>query len=756
MIEKYTSAIKKITLNRATFSGEPIENLSFINFFYGNNGTGKTSIARAIREEDDGIEWEIGKTSDDYDVLVYDQDFIKDNFSEYSNLAGVFTVNKVNIEIQKQVEDKTAQRQEKEEGLSEIIRQVEEKKKGLEKLETDFQEKCWKKTAELREDFAESLTGKKKKVTFAEAVLDEESPAEHDIAALKKIYDIAYDNTATTYPMFFSIFNFVSIEMRGRKLLGKKIQSSAETDFSMFLTALNATDWVRQGHEHYTADAKGRCPYCQQKLPDSFEQDLLACFDEQYQTDIYDLEAFQMKYEEESTSLMQDLKSNIRNAMPSLEEIDSYRDKIALLDSMLTTNRQRIAQKVKEPASVVELEDTDAIEEEIMALIERCNEKINANNNAVSERSINKTKCKTDIMEHIAFILADAVKDYRAEKKKVKEEIASLEATAKTLKEDISRIKLAISQLNEQIVNTQAAIDGINNILGNSGFQGFRLKESELSPSTYEVVREDDSIAKDLSEGERNFIAFLYFYHLIKGSLSREEVKEKIVVIDDPVSSMDSGVLFIVATIVRELIEECRKYTLTAGERAPGNRIRQLFILTHNVYFHREITNKQAKNYRDTTFYLIQKSGNVSSVMPCVKERKDVAGGEMMNYNPVFSSYYALWDELRSVSTSMSALNLMRRILDHYFLQLCGYDGMKLRDVILNDEKTKLKDEAEHKLALSLLQYIDNPQGINDGLYFVDEYQDVDLYQRTFKKIFEAMNQEQHYEMMTETRILES
>lgn len=64
--------------------------------------------------------------------------------------------------------------------------------------------------------------------------------------------------------------------------------------------------------------------------------------------------------------------------------------------------------------------------------------------------------------------------------------------------------------------------------------------------NTYEVIRENGEVAENLSEGERNFIAFLYFYHLVRGSRSSDEVKDKIVVIDDPVSSMDSTALFLV------------------------------------------------------------------------------------------------------------------------------------------------------------------------------------------------------------------
>ena len=64
MQRKVPSAITNITLNRATFTDVPIDELTFVNFFYGNNGAGKSSIAHAIAE-DDGIIWADGKTADE-------------------------------------------------------------------------------------------------------------------------------------------------------------------------------------------------------------------------------------------------------------------------------------------------------------------------------------------------------------------------------------------------------------------------------------------------------------------------------------------------------------------------------------------------------------------------------------------------------------------------------------------------------------------------------------------------------------------
>lgn len=65
----------------------------------------------------------------------------------------------------------------------------------------------------------------------------------------------------------------------------------------------------------------------------------------------------------------------------------------------------------------------------------------------------------------------------------------------------------------------------INVLLKNSGFQGFRLREKNGVENVYEVVRSNGIIADKLSEGERNFIAFLYFYCSVRGSFDQKQQK---------------------------------------------------------------------------------------------------------------------------------------------------------------------------------------------------------------------------------------
>jgi wobble nucleotide-excising tRNase len=760
---KIPSAITNITLNRATFTNVPVDGLTFVNFFYGNNGAGKSSIAHAI-EEDDGVVWADGKTADDFDVLVYNQGFISRNFVNYGELQGVFIFGEEDVEAKKKIQELTDERKRKSDERTASLEEHRKKTAGLDTALMDFQDTCFTKTAEIRKRFEKAMDGKKQKKSFAEAVLAETKPTKYDLVMLERLYDVAFDDTARAYPEFKKVGSTITYgSLSGKDLLDKVIVSSSDTPFAKFMKALGTTasDWVRDGHTHYAGAAGGKCPYCQQKLPDNFEAEIAACFDAQYQQDIRDLKQFQAVYERETTEIVRILKANMGDVMSSID-LKPYQEKIILLESNFEINRQRITEKVKEPSKAISLEDTDTLLLEIGTMIDDINKLVKANNDVVSEKRSSKTKCKVEIMQHLAFLLAADVKNYRDEVSCLEKEIKDITDHGQQLRKDIIVLNAEISELNKHNANTEAAIDSINKILKDSGFQGFSLRAKEGVENVYEVIREDGSVAENLSEGERNFIAFLYFYHQVRGSMNSEELKEKVVVIDDPVSSMDSTALFLVSAIVREMINVCRNNTEYLNPKVPGDYIKQLFILTHNVYFHREVTYKQVGYYNCTSFYMIRKNDNISSVKLCKRQNKEVPSEEE-NYNPVQNSYAALWDELREINSTIPALNVMRRILEYYFLQLCGYEGSDLRETVLEKEENREKfikriegeqpDMTDYQLASSLLAYINNPNGISDGLNYVEDCDDVEAYKRVFRMIFEALGQNQHYKMMSGNKI---
>ena len=758
MREKISSEIIRLAPNEATYKDCGVcITPTLINFFFGNNGSGKSTIGKTIKV-DSGVTWRTGKSVSDYTVHVYNQDYITANLSSYHNLPGVFTVNEVNAEIQRKVEEKYAEKKTAADAFKAATDEKKKKQDALDQAFATFQTECWDKTTDIRTAFRSTQTGRMQKRSFAEEVLlKSESAKEHDVDALKRLYDVAYSADAKLYSEFSTVPDSTVLDtLAGRTILGEIIVSSADTPFAQFVKAINATTWVQQGHSQFHGAVKGKCPYCQQDLPTTFEDDIRACFDAQYQESVNALSEFCENYKNAANALFIPLQRTPTELYPSID-LTPYTDKLAAIKGVISANLQAIAEKKNDPSKGVTIEDVASMLDELSAIIESFNKLIRENNAVLDEKPRKQAECKTAVWEHIAFMLGDEVSRYKASKGALEKEISTLTAIIAAQRSAEADIAREITELNKGYINTSATIDSVNMLLRDSGFQGFSIREKTDTPNVYEVIRPDGTIAENLSEGERNFIAFLYFYHQVKGSESTDGgQKEKIVVIDDPVSSMDSSALFIVSALVREMIEVCANNAIGGNPVASGRYIKQIFILTHNAYFHREITYNRVRDYQFVNFYLITKVDNKSGIRICVKKNPDVLT-EKINYNPVQNSYAALWEEYRDVTTPIPLMNVIRRILEYYFLQLCGYDGATLRQRILKDNKDKFikrdesgkEDYTQYQMVSAMLSYINaNSVGINDGINFVDDCVDIEQTKETFRMVFALMNQEQHYEMM--------
>ena len=304
---------------------------------------------------------------------------------------------------------------------------------------------------------------------------------------------------------------------------------------------INAASWVQQSHEQYHEAAGNTCPYCQQDMPVSFEADLKACFDSNYQESKQALTDYYEAYRNEANTLVVPLLKPPAVLMPGMD-ITPFTDKVAAIKGVIATNLQKIKEKMDEPASIVEIEDVATMLSELETIVDGFNTLIRENNSVLDAKPKKQAECRTVVWEHIAFLLADQISRYKTSKSSLEDEISKLITEISTQRTAISTLTREITDLNKDCVNTTATIESVNILLRDSGFQGFSFLEKEGTPNVYEVVRPDGAIAENLSEGERNFIAFLYFYHQIRGSDNPDGSQlDKIVVIDDPVSSIISN-----------------------------------------------------------------------------------------------------------------------------------------------------------------------------------------------------------------------
>jgi wobble nucleotide-excising tRNase len=160
MQKKIQTEITKVTLNSPIFT-DKVFYPTLVNFIYGTNGTGKSTISRLMDQKDyPGLEFKQPK--DDAVIMVYNEDYIRENVQSYGNIPGVFTLTKQNAEKKKAIDDTTAA-QKKLQPKMEHAAQDLEKNKGE---QTDREKKAiadvWKETTELRKDkYPDTQTGYK-------------------------------------------------------------------------------------------------------------------------------------------------------------------------------------------------------------------------------------------------------------------------------------------------------------------------------------------------------------------------------------------------------------------------------------------------------------------------------------------------------------------------------------------------------------------------------------------------------------------
>ncbi len=151
-----------------------------------------------------------------------------------------------------------------------------------------------------------------------------------------------------------------------------------------------------------------------------------------------------------------------------------------------------------------------------------------------------------------------------------------------------------ITKIERQIVEHRRPADELN--LKLRSYLGHDELRFEVKETGYALLRNGQP-AFDLSEGERTAIAFLYFLKSLKGK--DFNLSNGIVVIDDPVSSLDANSLFSAFGYMKERAKGCH----------------QLFILTHNFAFFRQVKNwfhhlkgqkKKEIEKKPGRFYLIQ------------------------------------------------------------------------------------------------------------------------------------------------------
>jgi len=719
----------------ATYDNPPevLENLSKFNFLYGSNGSGKTTISRLIADEaihpSCNVTWKGGTK---LQAMVYNRDFVTKSFSQSDEIKGIFTLGEENVETLKKI----AAAKEEFDVLTKKIENLNialhgeggasGKQSEIATLDEQIKDKCWTQKQKYDDKFFGAFEGYRgSSEKFKNKILQERvsnSSSLKPLADLEKSAATVFGPPPTPEQIIPSIEIEKVLAHESSPILKKRVIGKKDVDIAAMIRKLGNSDWIREGRAFYESN-EAVCPFCQQTTTETFAKSLNDYFDETFETDNKDIDNLITNYMTDSTRLQQQIASII--ATPSkfldIEKITLEKD---LLDTKLTINAQKLVFKKKEPSQIVELESINNVGAEITVLIDAANVQITDHNRVVTNLAQERRNLTGQVWKYI--LEAELKADLTAYDKKrdglIKaiEEIIKNIASLTTNKADKAA---EIRTLEKETTSIQPTIDSINPLLKSFGFQGFSLAPSTIE-KCYKLSRMDGSDAREtLSEGEKSFVTFLYFYHLLKGSSSETGMTtNRVVVFDDPVSSLDSDILFIVSSLIKGLFKEVREGT---------GHIKQVFVLTHNVYFHKEVTfNPKHRHYgqNDATFWIVRKAGLGSKV-------------QKHSSNPIKTSYELLWEEVRKDDrTNLSIQNTLRRILENYFKILGSWDPDKICDLFDGKEKLVCK---------SLFSWInDGSHSALDDLYASTDPSLVDNYLILFRAIFEKTGHGEHYKMM--------
>ena len=141
--------IKKITIRDVAsydHEGCTFEDLQKVNFIYGGNGTGKTTISRVLGEplrEQAYPHCELEWDGTPEQVIVYNKDFRENQLKEY--MPGVFTLGQQWVDFDKRMDKRRLQREEIAKRMMAAHEWLVKLDNELKEAEEELQNKVWEK-----------------------------------------------------------------------------------------------------------------------------------------------------------------------------------------------------------------------------------------------------------------------------------------------------------------------------------------------------------------------------------------------------------------------------------------------------------------------------------------------------------------------------------------------------------------------------------------------------------------------------------
>lgn len=398
------------------------------------------------------------------------------------------------------------------------------------------------------------------------------------------------------HPLSIQYPDFASITKQVQTILARSVMSSTLLEL---LDNPSVATWVNQGLPLHTGEnASNKCRFCNQPLTIDRLKNLQGHFNDefkQFQRDVDDLIATVLSAKIAITNLKLPSKSLLYQHISQEYEkqANTLVMQLGMVEMYLDTLHAALMTKKEEPFKPLELlpfltnktlpnEPTKTLEKVFQIVVAGLTaisaslgrgayEKINA---LIASHNRHTDNFRQEVVDARKALEEDeitaALADYQSKQKAIADADSNLIAAQNGAK----NIQQQIEILEQAIRSHRKSADELNKEM--AAYLGRDELRFEIRETGYAISRNGQS-AMHLSEGERTAVAFMYFLKSLKGE--DFYLKRGIVVIDDPVSSLDANSLYSAFSFMKARMP---KPNLFDG---------QLFVLTHNFTFFRQVKN---------------------------------------------------------------------------------------------------------------------------------------------------------------------
>jgi wobble nucleotide-excising tRNase len=643
------------------------------NLVYGWNGSGKTALSQLFASFVTGesepypeLEYKIQTDAGDFtcstpynrQIRIFNQDYISENIDIPSGKAKpIFILGKENKELAATIkEDEKILKgdPEKKDDLGKL-KELELKKKEIERKEkekgkqfTDIAKIISTNTSGVsarnyRKNNAEHAFAKLK----VKQILSNEEINKYSLTLIQQEKPILNELTSGNIKE-----NGKSIFLDSQSLLKRTVETVI---IERLKENADISKWVEEGLELHTIKKSANCEFCNRPLPKERISDLFAYFNDADKKLKDDINVLLGKIGQLHTTI------NDLNVLDKANLYDELQKGHSIKADNFNSCKTELLKSVSNFKKVVESKKshtTDSLglnvsfdTESFISAIDAVNIDINKHNEKTKNFSQAKTKATTKLENHYLSEIYDDVKILESDIKILKEEINLLEKGNPEDTKDIGieSIQKRIIDNKNKISTSGAACEEINKQL--KTFLGRDELTFEVAEEGY-LIKRKGRRAENLSEGEKTAIAFVYFtIHLRDQDF---KISDGIVVVDDPICSLDSNSLFQAFAFLKNSVKDSS----------------QVFILTHNFDFLKLLLNwlkHYPKKEGSKEYYMINNHFNNGSRVATLDSLDKLLTKYESEYQYLFKMLYNFKSD-GTIASVYHIPNITRKVLEYFLM----------------------------------------------------------------------------------------